>query len=81
MTAEMARISASLSTPASVVAQRTAMSGPDYVEVERKAHELAQTHGRTAYVYAEKQSKRALAVGETNEYTFWKAVAASLRPR
>ena len=57
------------------------MSEVDYVEVNRKAHELTYTHGPTARGYADRQAQLALAVGKTDEYAFWKAVAQWLTPR
>jgi len=58
------------------------VSKPDCLEVSRKAHELVRTHGDwNAYTYAERQAERASAAGETEEHDFWKAVAASLKPR
>lgn len=57
------------------------MSEVDYVEVNRKAYELTYTHGPTARGYAHRQAQLALAVGETDEYAFWKAVAQWLTPR
>jgi hypothetical protein len=50
------------------------MAEVDYVEVNRKAHELTYTHGPTAHGYADRQAQRALAADKTDEYAFWKAV-------
>lgn len=52
----------------------------DYVEVDRKAHELGERHGPLAYEYASKLAEAASAQ-ENEERLFWKAVAASLQPR
>jgi hypothetical protein len=57
------------------------MSEFDYIEVGRKAHELMQTHGATAFTYATTQAQRAGAAGDHDEQAFWRAVANSLRPR
>jgi hypothetical protein len=57
------------------------MSKPDYIEVNRKAHELAHSHGWNADEYAAKLAAEALAEGATEEWTFWKAVEASLKRR
>jgi hypothetical protein len=57
------------------------VSEVDYVEVGRKAHELAYTHGRTARRYTDWQAQLALAAGKTDEYAFWKTVAHFLTPR
>ena len=58
------------------------MSEPDFLEISRKAHELVSAHGGwNAYTHAARQAERALAAGETEEHDFWKAVAASLKPR
>lgn len=57
------------------------MSEPDSLEVGRKAHELEHAHGPTAYRYADRQAQQALEAGETDEHSFWKAVANSIRPR
>jgi hypothetical protein len=57
------------------------VSEVDYVEVNRKAHELEYTHGPTARGYADRQAQLALAAGKTDEYAFWKAVAQWLTPR
>ena len=53
----------------------------DYIEVSREAHELAHTHGRNAHKYAVKLAADALAEGKSEEYEFWKAVEATLKPR
>jgi hypothetical protein len=57
------------------------VSEVDYVEVNRKAHELTYTHGPTARGYADRQAELALAAGKTDECAFWKAVAQWLTPR
>lgn len=57
------------------------MSGVDYVEVSRRAHQLATDHGRNAYGHATRLSHEAEATGKLDEAAFWKAVAAALRPR
>ncbi len=49
------------------------MSEVDYVEVNRKAHEL--TYNPTAHGYADRQAQLALAAGKTDECAFRKAVA------
>jgi hypothetical protein len=54
---------------------------PDFVEVSRKAHELSQSHGRNAYLYAGKLAAAALAEDNAEEHDFWKSVAAALVPR
>jgi hypothetical protein len=54
---------------------------PDNIEVFRKAHELAYSHGRDAYKYAAKLAEEALAEGMADECEFWKAVEAALNPR
>jgi hypothetical protein len=54
---------------------------PDYIEVDRKAHELSATHGRTALSYAKKLADAAHAEGKIEEYEFWNAVYGALRPR
>ncbi len=56
-------------------------NNPDYVEVNRKAHELANSHGRVAHSYAAKLAAEALYQNETEEHQFWKAVEAALVPR
>jgi hypothetical protein len=54
----------------------------DYVEVSRKANELAAAHGaRNAVGYADRLAEEARAEGKSDEHAFWKAVANSLRPR
>jgi hypothetical protein len=53
----------------------------DYVEVGRKAHELDRAHGGNAYLYAARLAEEAHAEGEAEEYAFWKAVEANLKPR
>ena len=53
----------------------------DYIEVSRKAHELGVMHGRAAVQYAERLAREARAKGNGDEFSFWNAVAASLRPR
>ena len=57
------------------------MSGPDYLEVNRKAYELQRTHGRNADQYAAKLAAEALTEGEIDEHLFWKAVEAALKVR
>jgi hypothetical protein len=57
------------------------MSEIDFVDVSRKAHELAAIHGRNAAGYADRVAQEALNEGEADEHAFWKAVANSLRPR
>jgi len=57
------------------------MTVPDYIEVNRTAHELAGRHGRSADQYAAKLAAEALAEGKTDEHAFWKAVEAALRVR
>jgi hypothetical protein len=53
----------------------------DDIEVSRKAHELGVMHGRAAVQYAERLAREARAKGNGTEFSFWNAVAASLRPR
>jgi len=57
------------------------MTEPDYIEVGRKAHELAHAHGRNAHAYAAKLAAAALAEGQVEEYRFWKAMEGALMPR
>jgi hypothetical protein len=57
------------------------MSKPDQIEVSRKAHEISQTHGPTAFNYAVGQPQRAADASDEDEQAFWKAVAARLRIR
>jgi hypothetical protein len=58
------------------------MSELDYIEVGRKAHELAATHGAlNAVDRADRLAQQALAESRVDEHAFWKAVADSLRPR
>ena len=52
-----------------------------YIEASRKAHELEATHGFTALAYAERMLAKAVVDGEAEAEDFWRAVAASLRPR
>ena len=55
---------------------------PDYVEVGRKAHELVNSHGAmNAYRYAAKLAAESAVDGTNQECNFWRAVAATLRPR
>ena len=53
----------------------------DYVDVDRKSHELWYDQGWNAHKYAAKLALEALAEGKISEHAFWKAVEASLRPR
>jgi hypothetical protein len=53
----------------------------DYVEVGRTAHELESRMGWHAHVHAGKLAAEALAAGNRDEYEFWNAVEASLKPR
>jgi hypothetical protein len=57
------------------------MAEVDYIEVGRKAHELAGTHGPNAAAYAAKLAERARAEGAAEEFALWKAVEAALTPR
>ena len=57
------------------------MSVVDYVEVSRKAHQLALDHGHNAYQYAARLACEANAEGKMDEEAFWKAVSAALAPR
>ena len=57
------------------------MNRVDYVEVSRTAHQLEIDHGPDAFVYAARLSMEAEAAGKLDAAAFWKAVAASLRPR
>ncbi len=56
------------------------MSEPFWIEVGRVAHELGEHHGVSALSFAEHEQHGALASGNTDEHTFWEAVAAALRP-
>jgi hypothetical protein len=53
----------------------------DYAEVDRTAYQLGIDHGQNAYLYATRLFKEAEAEGKTEEATFWKAVADSLKLR
>jgi len=52
-----------------------------WTEVSRAAQELGVAHGWAAESYAAKQAERGLAEDKSEEHRFWKAVAASLKPR
>ncbi|MBC6981386.1 hypothetical protein [Caulobacter sp. 17J80-11] len=52
-----------------------------YVEVDRRAHELEASHGRTAWSYAVCMAEKAMEDGKPDEHRCWKAVAAALQPR
>jgi len=55
---------------------------PDFIEVERAAHELEYRHGwALALPYAAKLAADAFAEGKIEESEFWKAVERSLTPR
>lgn len=53
----------------------------DYVEVDREAHQLLQSHGQNAYLYAARLAEKAANDGEREAEQFWRAVYASIRPR
>jgi len=48
------------------------MSGVDYVQVSRTAHQLAADHGPTAYEHAARSFQEAEAAGKLDEAAFWK---------
>ncbi|MGL4960517.1 MAG: hypothetical protein ACRC67_04745 [Inquilinus sp.] len=57
------------------------MEPPHHLEVGRRAHELAVTHGPGAHRYAARLAEEALGRGEADAHRFWKAVEAALTPR
>jgi hypothetical protein len=54
---------------------------PDFVEVSREAHQLAESHGRNAHLYALRLSEKAQASGDAEAAAFWRAVYGALAPR
>ena len=58
------------------------MASVDYIEVQRKAHELAERMGWSiAKAYAAQMAADALAEGHKGLLDFWKAVELNLTPR
>lgn len=53
----------------------------DYTEVGRTSYQLERDHGQNAYKYAVRMAGEAESDGKSDEADFWKAVAASLKPR
>jgi len=65
-----------------IISQVDSQDKPDYVEVARKSHELVHSHGAmNAYRYAAKLAAESAVDGTKKECSFWKAAAATLRPR
>jgi hypothetical protein len=57
------------------------MSGVDYLEVSRTAHQVVADHGPNAHGHAARLSQEAGAARKLDEAALRKAVAAALRPR
>jgi hypothetical protein len=53
----------------------------DWIEVNRVAYQIELDHGGNAYPYAARLTEKAKVESTPETYEFWKAVAASLRPR
>jgi hypothetical protein len=53
----------------------------DQIQIGRTAHELEARHGWNAHLYAASLAAEALAAGLNDEFEFWQAVEASLKPR
>jgi hypothetical protein len=54
---------------------------PDFIEVQRTAHELGSSHRQYVFQYAAKLVAEALAEGKAEEAVFWTAVENCLKPR
>jgi hypothetical protein len=54
---------------------------PDFIEVQRTAHELGSRYGQNACQYAARLAAEALAEGRAEEAVFWTAVENCLKPR
>jgi hypothetical protein len=57
------------------------MAQIDNIQVGRIAHELTDRYGWNAHKYAANVAVQALTDGQAEEFEFWSAVEAALKPR